>query len=76
MPLSVVRWIEFLEEVKSVETRQISPTAVYVTVTIFALSGVVNSILYLLTRRRFFRPDKRGEPRAPAIKMVPPTKEN
>jgi hypothetical protein len=50
LPLSIVRFIGFHEEAISGEAKQ-RPVATFVVIIIFALSGVLNALLYRLTRR-------------------------
>jgi hypothetical protein len=44
------------------------PVATFITVTIFALSGVFNALLYRLTRASIFQGSPEDEPRAPPIR--------
>jgi len=60
VPFSVVRWISFI-----VGESHISPTATLITAVVFSLSGVLNTVMYLLTRAWFFRPKREVEPQAP-----------
>jgi len=49
LPLSVVRWIGFQEEAVSGYTH-IAASATFAGEVVFALSGVWNAVLYILTR--------------------------
>jgi hypothetical protein len=67
-PLFVVRWVAFQYELKTGKSRH-WPVPTLVVMIIFSLSGVLDAALYLLTRRRFFQPNKRREPHVRVIKM-------
>lgn len=69
LPLSFVRWIGFNVEAKTGQS-PIWPTQTLTAEFIYSLSGVVNALLYLQTRKRLFQPDKRSDPLAPGIRMA------
>jgi hypothetical protein len=52
LPFSVVRWMTFQQEGKGHTKASIPDAATFTSVFLFALSGTLNAILYLLTRRR------------------------
>jgi len=64
MPLSVVRWIAF-KQIATYGKSNISPVATFTVAVILGLSGVIDAVLYLLTRRWLFFPQRRDEPHAP-----------
>jgi hypothetical protein len=63
LPLSIVRWNTF-------RTKKLNPVATFAVMVLFALSGVFNALLYLLTRTRLFQPGKRKDPVAPPVKLM------
>ena len=46
------------------------PIPTLIVMIIFSLSGVFDATLYLLTRRRFFQPNKKREPRVRVNEMA------
>ena len=66
LPLSIVRWINFTAKSASAVPRVPQLIVIF----IFSLSGVVNALLYLWTRKRLFQRDERSDPPAPGIKMA------
>jgi len=68
LPLSIVRWINFTAEAKTGHSHH-WPAATFIVVSLFALSGFLNAILYVLTRRRFFHSEPKVEPEAPPIRQ-------
>jgi len=56
LPLSIVRWIAFGKDDTTKGTHHLAGATLTV-VSIFALSGIANAVLYLTTRRRFFHPN-------------------
>jgi len=69
LPLSIVRWMTFGEEAKTGRSPR-WPIPTFIAIVIFSLSGVMNALLYLLTRSRFFKSDEGPEPPAPVIRMT------
>jgi hypothetical protein len=69
LPLSVVRWKAFYGDSPK-------PAATLTVVAVFGLSGVLNAMLYSLTRARLFQPVGGSEPCAPAIAMAPLARED
>ena len=49
MPLSVVRWIGFVQE-RGGHSNHVPPAATFASITIFGLSGACNAVLLLTTR--------------------------
>ena len=66
LPLTVVRFLTFNEEKKYGEAKP-RPVATFVVITIFSLSGVLNALLYRLTRPAVFRGDPIGIPDGPRV---------
>jgi hypothetical protein len=64
LPLSVVRWITFT-------TTATQLVATLVVEVVFSLSGILNALLYALTRSRIIRPDVKPPPLAPHIHEAP-----
>jgi hypothetical protein len=62
--MSIVRMIE-LKELATFGKTHISPVATFTVVIFLGLSGVVDAILYRLTRARIFMPKKKNDPLAP-----------
>jgi len=69
LPLTIVRFVGFREELKTSETHHRAASALTVMI-IYSLGGVFDAALYLLTRNNVFQSDSRGEPHAPVIKMT------
>jgi hypothetical protein len=69
LPLSVVRWITFTTTATSSPLSQ--PVATLVVAVVFSLSGILNALLYALTRSRIFRPDARPPPPPPRMREAP-----
>jgi hypothetical protein len=69
LPLSVVRWITF-RQVATAGESHISALATFIVSILFSLSGVLNTVMYLLTRAWFFLPQKRDELEAPSVEPV------
>jgi hypothetical protein len=63
IPLSVVRWVGYHEEDTGSKINHIPDGATFFAIFVFALSGVLNACLYLLTRARFFWTGKRDPSR-------------
>jgi hypothetical protein len=61
LPLSVVRWIGFKQE-DTLGESHIPPVATFVVIIIFTLSGLLNAVMYPLTRSSLFWPEERPEP--------------
>ena len=68
LPLSVVRWIAF-RQVATAGESHISAVAIFIVSILFSLSGVLNTVMFLLTRARFFLPRKRAELEAPNVEL-------
>ena len=66
-PLTVVRFMGFHEQ-RVTGKSHTKPVATFITVTIFALSGVFNALLYRLTRASIFQGSPENEPNAPPIR--------
>jgi len=69
LPLSTVRWMNFNVEAKTGQSPR-WPVPTLTVIFIFSLSGVLNALLYLRTRKRLFQPDEQSDPSAPGIKMT------
>jgi hypothetical protein len=69
MPLIIVRWMAFRKELETGKSPH-WPIPTLIVMIIFSLSGVFDAALYLLTRRRFFRPNERKKPQAHVIRMA------
>jgi len=67
LPLTIVRFMGFHQQKVTgrVHTR---PVATFFVVTIFSLSGVMNAILYRLTRANIFQGGDRSKPNPPPIR--------
>jgi hypothetical protein len=72
LPLSIVRWYHFSVGEKS-DNRWPGAIPQLIVIFIFSLSGVVNALLYLWTRKRLFQRDERSDPPAPGIRMTQST---
>jgi hypothetical protein len=64
LPFSIVRWIHF-KQIATVGESHVPAAATLVTAVIFSLSGVLNTVMYLLTQAWIFWPAKDDEPQAP-----------
>jgi hypothetical protein len=69
LPLSIVRWITF-RQVATAGESHISAVATFFVSILFTLSGVLNTVMYLLTRTWFFLPQQRDELEAPSVEPV------
>jgi hypothetical protein len=69
LPLTIVRFVGFQQELKTGETHH-GPASALTVMIIYSLCGVFDAALYLLTRNNVFRSDSRGEPHAPVINMT------
>ena len=58
LPLSVVRWMGFVQENHGDRKNRVPPGAVIAVAVIYNLSGITNIILFLLTRRGLLLFDK------------------
>ena len=66
LPTTAVRFLGFREESLYGKARS-RPIAIFIITTIFGLSGVLNAILYRLTRGSFFQGTPASEPLAPHV---------
>ena len=66
LPLTIVRFLTFEAERKYGAAKP-RPVATFVVVTIFSLSGVLNAVLYRLTRASTFRRVPRTIPTGPLV---------
>jgi hypothetical protein len=69
LPLTIVRFVGFREELKTSETHR-RPAPALTVMIIYSLGGVFDAALYLLTRDNVFQSDSRGDPHAPVIQMT------
>jgi hypothetical protein len=67
LPLSAVRLKTFHEEAAA-GTSHVTPLETFVVAILFSLSGILNALLYGLTRAKFLWADERDEPKPPTIK--------
>ena len=65
LPLSVVRWMSFDEEAKRGVT-SVPPAWTFTVITIFGLSGFLNVILVLTTKRNLFGRRKKPSSGSPS----------
>lgn len=65
--MSAVRWIGSKQEDNLGESG-IPPMATFIAIILFALSGVLNAVMYPLTRGSLFWPEEIAEP---SLEMVP-----
>jgi len=69
LPFSAVRWITF-RQVATAGESHISAVATFFVSIVFSLSGVLNAVMYLLTRAWFFLPQKRDALETPSVEPV------
>ena len=67
LPLTIVRFLTFVEE-KNYGKARPRRVATFVVIIIFSLSGVLNALLYRLTRASIFRGVQRDPPTAPPVR--------
>lgn len=67
LPLSVVRFIGFKEEAATGQSHS-RPVATFLVAILFSLSGLLNALLYPLTRARFFKSEQQEAPTAPVMR--------
>jgi len=64
LPCSIIRWISFRQETID-GASHIPPVVTFIFGILFSLSGVLNAVMYPLTRPRIFEGDRAEAPRTP-----------
>ena len=70
LPLSVARWIGFVQETRGDRKNHVPPTALLSVQVIYCLSGLANVILFFLTRPNLLLFGKDEPDNDPSMKMV------
>jgi hypothetical protein len=70
LPLSVARWIGFVQETHGDRKNHVPPTALLSVQVIYCLSGLANVILFFLTRPSLLLFGKDEPDNDPSLKMV------
>jgi hypothetical protein len=63
LPCSIIRWISFKQEA-TLGTSHIPPVVTFIFGILFSLSGILNAVMYPLTRPRIFEGDRAQAPKA------------